>query len=194
MLTFWRSIVELGVRLQRIEMTPTGAPRWPLGNVENTSFAFKNVYEELGEGHLADGHLAKHHRLMTYLNAGGAFNSEPSYPETYEYINNRIRCMRHAEIMWGAGSFFSQEATSLEYTMGHYHMLRAHNIPEEYCNIYYIHDHIDTEHTQEILQVIGNLGKTAEQQRICISSQQHQMNCWNRHFDRVWADMQKLTE
>ena len=176
MTTFWRSLAEFGDRLQRTDL-------------ENTALVYKNVYEELGEGDVMAAHLVQHQRQLKHIGVNVTFHDLPEYPETYEYINYRLMCMRHREPAWGLGSFFSMEATSLEYTMGHYHQLRRFGVEEEFCEIYRGHESIDTEHTSEILQVVRNLVTTAHAQSICLASQRRQMQLWHRHFDRVLEEI-----
>ncbi len=179
MLTFWRSLAEYGNRLQRRDL-------------KNTALVYKNVNEELGEGDAHDSHLAAHLRLLRHLGIDARWNDQPSYAETYEYINFRMFCMRHADPSWGAGSFFSQEATSLEYTLGHYRRLRDFGVSHEHCAIYYEHDEIDTEHTAEIESIIVDLAQSREQQATVLRALCHQMRLWHRHFDRVLEEIEQL--
>ena len=176
MLTFWRSLAEFGSRLQRFDL-------------ENTALVYKNVYEELGEGDVHSAHLNQHIRQLHHIGLDVTFRDEPVYPETCEYINFRLMCMRHREPAWGLGSFFSMEATSLEYTLGHFRQLTKFEVGEEYCEVYRAHEDIDTEHTSEILQVIDNLVKSAEDQSTCLTAQRQQMSLWHRHFDRVHEEI-----
>lgn len=181
-LTFWRSFAELGMRLSRMKDQ----------QLENCAPIYENVHEELGDGDVRQAHLVRHHRQLTHIGVPAGYDALPRYPETCEYINYRLQCMRHAEPAWALGSFFSQEATSLEYTMGHYHLLKRVGVPEQYAEIYFVHDSIDTEHTDEILEVIHRMVVTPEQQAICLRSQRRQMNLWHRHFDRVLEEIQAL--
>ena len=176
MLTFWRSLSEFGNRLQRTDF-------------DNTALVYENVHEELGTGSVAEAHLVKHHRLLTAIGVDAGWDDEPEYAETYEYINFRMFCMRNPEVAWGLGSFYSQEATSLEYTIGHYDQLRRHGVSHDLAEIYYSHEEIDSEHTDEVVQMIRSLVSTPEQRRIVLTAQDHQMALWNRHFDRVWAEV-----
>ena len=179
MLTFWRSLAEYAGRLQRLDL-------------HNTALVYKNVHEELGEGDASKAHLTSHYGLLRHLGINVSWDDVPEFAETYEYINFRMFCMRHEDLSWGAGSFFSQEATSLEYTMGHYRRLRAFGIEHDKCAIYHEHDEIDTEHTAEIESIIIDLAISARQQATVLRAQRHQMHLWNAHFDRVLEEIEQL--
>lgn len=174
MTTFWRSIAELAFRLSRFPGKNGLALPTPL---------FKNVYDELGEGEVEQAHLVRHLKHLDHLNLGLNFDSEPEYTETKAYVNFRMRVMRHAEPAWGLGSFFSQEATSLEYTIMHYKMLVHFGISHKKAEIYEAHEEIDTDHVKDIMDLIMVAVQTPEQQAICMAAHEHQIQLWMRHFD-----------
>ena len=177
MLTFWRSLSEFGARLQRHDL-------------HNTALVYENVHEELGAGDATAAHLLKHYELLRAIGIDVAWDDEPEFAETYEYINFRMFCMRHPELAWGLGSFYSQEATSLEYTLGHYHQLRHFDVDHATAEIYHAHDEIDTEHTDEILMIVRDLVHDDEQRATMLRAQRHQMMLWHAHFDRVLAEIE----
>ena len=177
MLTFWRSLSEYGARIQRHDL-------------HNTALVYENVHEELGTGDAAEAHLVKHHQLLRAIGIDARWDDEPEFTETYEYINFRLFCMRHPDLAWGLGSFYSQEATSLEYTLGHYHQLRRFGVAHDVAEIYHAHDEIDAEHTEEILTIVRDLVRDDEQRATVLRAQRHQMNLWHAHFDRVLAELE----
>lgn len=174
MTTFWRSIAELGFRLSRFPGKNGLALPTPL---------FKNVYDELGEGEVEQAHLVRHLKHLDHLNLGLDFDSAPEYTETKAYVNFRMRVMRHKEVAWGLGSFFSQEATSLEYTIMHYKMLVHFGISHKKAEIYEAHEEIDTDHVKDIMDLIMVAVQTPEQQAICMAAHEQQIQLWMRHFD-----------
>lgn len=180
MLTFWRALAELGQRLQRVDL-------------DGAAVLYENVHEELGAGDPGEAHLRQHYRQLRHIGIPATWDMVPRYPETFEYINFRLHCMRHAETGWGLGSAYSQEATSLEYTMGHFHSLRRFGVAREHCEVYYRHEDIDTEHTDELATLIGRSLTTASSQRACARAQRHQMTLWLRHFDRVLEDIRRVS-
>lgn len=175
MLTFWRSISEFGQRLQR------------LPGLTNPSLIYKNVSEELGEGDVTRAHLVRHLQLLEHIGVPARWDDRPTFTSTFEYINFRMFCVRHLDPRWGAGSFYSQEATSLDYTLVHYDKLRQRGISHEAAGIYYDHEEIDDEHTDEIRVVIDGLSNHAEARATVLTAQRHQMLLWYRHFDDVLA-------
>ncbi len=177
MLTFWRSLSEFGNRLQRHD-------------IHNTALVYENVHEELGAGDSAAAHLIKHYELLQAIGVDVSWDDEPEFSETYEYINFRMFCMRHPDMAWGLGSFYSQEATSLEYTLGHYHQLRRLGVAHANAEIYHAHDEIDAEHTDEILIIVRNLIDDDEQRATMLRAQGHQMGLWHAHFDRVLEQLE----
>lgn len=177
MLTFWRSLSEYGNRIQRHDL-------------HNTALVYENVHEELGAGNAAEAHLVKHHQLLRAIGIDANWDDEPEFAETHEYINFRLFCMRHPDLTWGLGSFYSQEATSLEYTLGHYHQLRKFGVDHDEAEIYHAHDEIDAEHTDEILTIVRDLVHSDEQRATVLRAQRHQMVLWHAHFDRVLAQIE----
>ena len=176
MTTFWRCIAELGMRMSRFPGKDGLALPTPL---------FKNVYDELGEGDVNQSHLVRHLAHLDHLNLGLTLDSKPEFTETKAYLNFRLRCMRHQEAAWGLGSFFSQEATSLEYTILHYHLLKKFGVSHQKAEIYEAHEPIDTDHCKDILDLIEVAVKTPEQQAICIAAHEQQLSLWMKHFDVV---------
>ncbi|MEM7326438.1 MAG: iron-containing redox enzyme family protein [Actinomycetota bacterium] len=175
MLTFWRSLSEFGMRLQRHDVA----------NLANTALVYENVFEELGTGDPAEAHMVSHFKLLQAIGVDVGWDDEPEFTETREYINFRMFCMRHPNPAWGLGSFYSQEATSLEYTLGHYDQLRRFGVSHDTAEIYHAHDAIDAEHTDEILTIINDLINDDRSRSTVLLAQQHQMHLWNAHFDRV---------
>lgn len=173
MTSFWSSIAEFGHRL-------------PASDLVGCALVYKNVFEELGDGDPSRAHLQSHLELMRSMNVDVDFDSPPEFVETLDYINFRMFCMRHPEPAWGLGSLYSQEATSLEYTLGHADLLARFGVREERSEIYVAHDSIDTEHTDEVVQLVRHLVKGREAQEALLTAQRHQMVLWNRHFDRVY--------
>jgi hypothetical protein len=178
MTTFWRSFAELGMRLSRS------------ADLASVAHIYQNVHDELGGGDVGQAHLAQHERQLRQIGLEVSPDDLPVYDETREYINYRLMCMRHPQVAWGLGAFYAQEAASLEYTMGHYRLLRRFGVAEEFARIYYVHEEIDDGHCADILDVVGGLVTTPEAQSICLASQRHQMTLWHRHFDRVWDEIQ----
>lgn len=176
MVTFWRSIAELAMRMSRFPGYDGLALPTPL---------FKNVYDELGEGDVTQAHLVRHLKHLDHLNLGLSFDSKPEFTETKAYLIFRQRCMRHPEAAWGLGSFFSQEATSLEYTILHYNLLVKFGVSHKKAEIYEAHEEIDTDHLKDILDLIEVTVKTPEQQAICIAAHEQQILLWLKHFDVV---------
>ncbi len=172
MLTFWRSLSDFGMRIQR-------------NDLHNTALVYENVHEELGSGRADEAHLIQHYDLLKAIGVDVSWDDQPEFTETMEYLNFRVFCMRHPELSWGLGSFYSQEATSLEYTLGHYHQLRRFGVSHEVAEIYHAHDEIDAEHTDEILTIIDDLVTDDERRAMTLRAQRHQMRLWNNHFDRV---------
>jgi pyrroloquinoline quinone (PQQ) biosynthesis protein C len=172
MLTFWRSLSEYGARIQRHD-------------IHNTALVYENVHEELGAGDAGKAHLVKHYNLLRSLGVEVAWDDEPEFSETYEYVNFRLFCMRHPDLAWGLGSFFSQEASSLEYTLGHYQQLRRLGVDHSDAEVFYSHDEIDSDHTEGILTMVRDLVHTDAQRATVLRAQRQQMQLWHSHFGRV---------
>ena len=181
MLSFWPSLAEFGARLTRRQADNGQA---------SVATVYENVHEELGDGDPAQAHMRQHFELLRHLQMNVGWCDQPRFAATCEYINFRLFCMRHAEPAWGLGSFFSQEATSLEYTLGHYRQLRRFGIEHDYCAVYHAHDEIDAEHTREIEQLIITYATSAARQATVLTAQQQQMQLWHAHFDRVLEEIE----
>jgi pyrroloquinoline quinone (PQQ) biosynthesis protein C len=174
-LSFWQSLAELALRAE----------------TQVATVLTENLYEELGEGKRGNSHLEHHYAQLRDLGVDAQFSDTPTYPETQEYLNNRVRCMRHPEMVLGLGVAYSMEAASQGYSIQHAKMLRRIGAVS-HVDVYDQHDEVDDDHSADILEAILSHATTAQQQQLAVSAQAHQQKLWLRHFTRVHETLRTM--
>jgi len=175
-LSFWQSLAELALR----------------ADTEIATLLSENLFEELGEGKLGNSHLEHHRAQLRDLGVAAEFTDTPIYAETQAYLNNRVRSMRHPDVVVGLGVAYSMEASSQGYSLQHARMLRRLGATS-HVEVYDEHDEVDDDHAAGILDAILRHAATADRQRLALSGQRHQQQLWLRHFTRVHDALTAMT-
>lgn len=178
---FWKSLAEGAHRLMRQP------------NMRLIQIAFKNVWEELGEGEPGKTHPEMFREVAKKIGIEAPDNVPAKYVETAEFMNFRMMCMRHADLGWGLAAVFSvEEACSNDYSNWHVDLLKKVGIEKKYKTVDSTHATLDVEHAAEAFEAITMALKTKEDQSHALTSQVILTRLWHGHLNRYFQDILAL--
>jgi len=158
--------------------------------LRHASVLHRNLYDETGGEDSARAHPFLLQRLLVHLGLPHGFADRPELPEAHAYLNNRIRCARHANPAWGLAVLYALEAGTPA-THGNIHaLLQRFGVPDDAREFHRVHMTADVEHARETAGLIGELVTSPEDQAILIASLRYHRALGRRYFDAIWREMQ----
>ncbi len=163
--------------------------RLPLSDVAPI---YGNLFDETGcESPEATPHPTMLQRLLQHMGVPCDLDDHSELTSGQAYLNNRVRCMRSRQPEWGWGMLFSLECIVHGVHGKILRQLRQLGLDEDMCEFHRLHSELDADHAAELLDIIVDRVRTAQQQRIFFSSIALHQQRGQRYFDAIWTQIQQ---
>jgi hypothetical protein len=148
---------------------------------------YRNVYDECGGDDVSPPHPLLMRKLLDHLDLPS--EGMPTWVEAHTYLNNRVRCVRNAQIGQGLALMWYLEAVTSTSYLKMIEVFRRFDIPEDAYEFYTLHAQLDLEHTEQVESSFGALLDGAEVQASFVSTLRRHRELQAIYYDRIAASM-----
>jgi pyrroloquinoline quinone (PQQ) biosynthesis protein C len=163
-----------------------------LHDVDEAAALGRYLYGELGEEDEKRSHPRLLAKLLSAVGLEADFQAVSTLPEEIAYLNNRVRCFRHADVSWGLAVFY---VTEIVVPGNHDKLFRAlvnAGVSEDSAEYYKVHVSLVPPRAKREWQLIARRIPDASFQKVFLTSLNQHFRVERAYYDAVWAEMQKV--